>query len=314
MEYIHARDLEPVQGWQPPPSVVEQMVCRWSGLIPNQYCPQVREIFYYDPVLGIDYRPNRVDTYYTAVNVNSCNNTLATPYSPPECVTEKVYFSFPPELQDWAETTPGVELPPTVYDTAAATSPFGPVVIVTPAFLGKVSGFVEVRGNAEDPALSYFRLDVGAGSSPTAWQQIGQDNAEGGNGIVLGSWDTRLLPDGLYTLRLTVVRQDSTIEVANREVIVDNTPPTVRLTSLDPAKVYSAERDVFIELVTEPADNIEIDTVDFYLDGELIATTTGPYTYRWEITRAGEITFWAVVTDAAGNQTESERIAVRLGP
>jgi membrane peptidoglycan carboxypeptidase len=325
MEYIHAQEGLPVETWARPQTIIETMVCEWSGLLPSQNCPAVNEIFYSNPTSGIDYRPYQVDNYYTTVRVNFCNNTLATAYSPTECVTEKVYFNFPQPLLAWAQSTPGVELPPTVYDTSTSVS-IGPVVISEPAQFDMVSGLVEIRGNADDgllpaeretsdQAIEFFRVDFGRGSSPNEWQQIGPNQAEPGTGILLGAWDTSNLPDGLYTLRLTLERKNSSIEVANREVTVDNTPPVARFTSLEVGKTYSVERDVFIELQVEPSDNYQVETVEFYLDGELLATIgEQPYLHLWEITKTGEATFWVVVTDAAGNQAESERITVQLVP
>ncbi len=326
MEYVHARGEQlPTEIWIKPETVIEKMVCRWSGMLPNQNCPAYSEIFYSNPASGIDYSPYQVDTYYTTVEVNFCNNTLATVYSPQECRAEKVYFNFPRELKAWAESNPTIELPPTVYDTSTSVV-IGPVVITEPAQFDYVNGTVEIMGNADDgllpdqretndQAMSYFQLDFGSGQSPQAWQQIGDSQTEGGTGIVLGTWNTRSVPDGLYTLRLTLVRRNTSIEVANREVIVDNTPPVARLVSLEAGKEYSAQRDVFVELQAEPSDANKVETVEFYVNGELITTITdAPYLYRWEITTTGEATFWVVVKDAAGNQAESERLTVRLAP
>src|SRR5262249_32296405 len=154
----------------------------------------------------------------------------------------------PQPLLAWAQNTPGIELPPTEYDTSTSVS-VGPVVISEPAQFEMVSGLVEIRGNADDgllpaeretsdQAIESFRIDFGRGSSPTEWQQIGVSQTEGGTALLLGAWDTSNLEDGLYTLRLTLERKDSSIEVANREVTVDNTPPAARFTSLEAGKTY----------------------------------------------------------------------------
>lgn len=96
---------------------------------------------------------------------------------------------------------------------------------------------------------------------------------------------------------------------------MDNTPPVARLVSLEAGKDYSAQRDVFVELQAEPSDANQVAAVEFYVNGELVATNTAaPYLYRWEIATTGEAIFWVVVKDAAGNQAESERISVQLVP
>ncbi|NDJ85971.1 MAG: hypothetical protein GYB66_08805 [Chloroflexi bacterium] len=314
MEYIHVRDALPPDGWAQPDTIVTLDVCRNSGLRPTENCPTKPEIFYYDPNRNIDYRPQRADSYWKSVNVNTCNNTLATPYSPPACVTERIYFDYPEELQDWA-LTHGEDLIPTTYDPADSTPLFSPVAIISPSLLDQVRGTIEIRGNARDPDLDYFRLEIGEGSTPSTWRQIGERQTVGGGDIVLGTWDTNGVPDGLYTLRLTMVRTDATSEFANREVIVDNTAPTVRLLSPDPQRTYSQDQDVFVTLSAEPADNRQVAYIEFYADGEVIGRATqGPYELRWEIPAAGETIFWAVVSDRAGNLTESERIAIQMVP
>lgn len=315
MEYIHARDQVPVEEWLRPPTVVEQNVCVWSGLRPTEICPQVTELFYYDPVANIDYRPLRFDSYWKEININSCNNTLATPYSPPECVEERLYFDYPPELKAWAAETSGVALLPIEYDVAGSFSDFSRVAIIEPQFLAKVGGQVEIRGNATDENFNYFRLDFGEGTDPSRWNRIGDDREEEGRGIDLGTWDTRALEDGLYTLRLTMVRQDTSIEVAFQQVTVDNTPPTIRLLNPTDRQTYSAGSIGTLELVAEVADNYQIAYVEFYRDGERIGEAAqGPYTYQWQMNFSGETTFWAVVVDRAGNLTTSERATVLLTP
>lgn len=314
MEYVHAKDALPVESWERPRTIVEQDVCRLSGLLPTSSCPTVSEYFYYDSDRNIDYRPNRVDTYWKTLSVNVCNNTLAVPYSDPQCVVEKDYFDYPDELLDWARVA-GVELPPTTYDTADSTPIFSPVAIFSPLFLETVRGVIEIRGNARDPNMAYYRVEFGRGNTPTAWQQIGTTSEEGGGDILLTTWDTTTVPDDLYTLRLTVGRDDATVEIANREVIVDNTAPTVRLTSPTPGQTYRADQDVFLEITAEPSDNRQIAYVEFYLDGELLERVDeAPYSYRWEITKTGLTLLWVVVSDEAGNQTQSDRMTIQLAP
>lgn len=316
MEYINVTKSLPIEVWERPSTIVSQDVCMLSGLLPNGNCPTVGEIFYYDPSRGIDYRPQQVDPFWVSLRVNTCNNTLAVASSPQECVAERDYFQYPNELQEWA-TVAGVDVAPTLYDTANNTPLFSAAAIFEPELLAHVRGAVVVRGNAVDDALDFYRLEIGQGNAPSAWQQIGSDGREGGANISLGTWDTTQLPDGLYVLRLTVIRTDGTSEFATREVIVDNTPPTVSLVSPIPNRTYSATQDVYIEISAEPSDNRQTAYVDFYIDGELVASTTeSPYIYRWEIAegRQEPASFWVVVGDRAGNETTSTTAIVQLAP
>lgn len=315
MEYVHARDALPVEEWARPATVVEQVVCEISGLLPTRYCEQTRELFFVDPARSIDTRPSQPDTYWNNYSVNVCTGLLATASSSPGCVEEMVFFDYPPETRAWAINT-GQRLPPTEYDVADASSPFSPVAIISPPFLARVKGVIEVRGNATDEDFAYYRLDYGAGTQPDVWFQIGTERTEPGRDIVMGTWDTSGLSDGaVYTLRLRMVRTDNTSVTAFVSVTVDSVPPSVALAQPETGQVYRAGQDFYVPLQAEAADNVQMAFVEFYRDGELIATADQwPYEARWEIDESGEQTFWAVAYDAADNSTESARVTVTILP
>jgi membrane peptidoglycan carboxypeptidase len=310
MEYVHIRDSLPKQDWPRPAAVIERVVCQTSGLLPTRYCPQVRELFYVDHVLGIDTQPTQADSYWNNYSVNVCVNKLANASSPPGCVEDVVYFDYPPEARVWARDT-GQRRPPDEYDTIDSSSPFSPVAIVSPPFLARVRGVVEIRGNATDDNFAYYRLDYGVGTQPDVWLQIGE-SAEKGRDMTLSMWDTTGLSDGaVYTLRLTMVRADNTPETSYVSVMVDNAPPQVRLIQPALGSVFRVGQDIYVPLEADPEDNAQIAYVEFYQDDDLTATAEEwPYTARWEIEDAGQYTFWAVAYDAAGNHAESEHVSV----
>lgn len=315
MEYIHARDSLPIESWQQPPSIAQQNVCLWSGLRPTPSCPQVSELFYYDATRGVDYRPQQFDTYWQEIRVNVCNNTLATVYSPTGCVEPQVFFIYPDELKVWADSARSIVQPPTAYDIAGSFSDFSRVVITSPAFLDRVSGQIEIRGNAGDDNFKFFHLDWGEGNSPDRWERLTDSQTTSGRDISLGIWDTRTLEDGLYTLRLNVVRNDNSLVTVYQQVTVDNAPPTIRWLTPLQGEVYSVSENSAIDLVVEPIDNYQVDYVEFYRDGERIGEVTeAPYLYPLPISGSGRTTLWAVVVDQAGNTAESERIEIQLAP
>jgi len=313
MEYAHTRDSLPPREWARPDSVVERVVCEISGLLPTRYCPQRRELFYVDSLRGIDTQPIQPDVYWKSYAVNVCTGRLANASSPPSCVEQVVFFDYPPETRAWARET-GQRFPPSEYDLADAASPFSPVTIVSPPFLARVSGVVEVRGNATGEDFAYYRLDYGAGTQPDVWLQIGEEQAEPGRDIVLGTWDTTGLSDGaVYTLRLTMVRADNSPETAHVSVTVDNQPPQVTLAAPEPGTTYQIGTDFYVPLQAEPDDNVQMAYVEFYVDGDLVATSEEwPYTARWTLGEPGEYTLWAVAYDAADNSAESERVTVTV--
>jgi membrane peptidoglycan carboxypeptidase len=315
MEYIHIRDSLPEEEWQQPETVVERVVCQISGLLPTRACPPVHELFYVDPAIPIDTQPTQADSYWQTYDVNVCSGRLANASSPPGCVEEIVFFDYPSETRTWARET-GQRLPPTEYDVADSTSPFSPVTIISPPFLARVSGVVEVRGNATDDNFAYYRLDYGAGTQPDVWQQIGQDNTAPGRDISMGEWDTTSLSDGaVYTLRLRMVRTDNSLETAYITVTVDNQAPQITLAEPVDGTRYTLGQDVYVPLRAEPEDNVQMAYVEFYANGNLLATSDEwPYTIQWEITEAGSATLWAVAYDAAGNSAETAPITISIAP
>lgn len=313
MEYIHTRDALPVQEWPRPPTVIERVVCQTSGLLPTRYCPQVRELFFVDPSSGIDTQPARADTYWRSYAVNVCTGRLATASSPPGCTEEIVFFDYPQEVRAWARET-GQRFPPSEYDVAGATSLLSPVAIISPPSLARVRGEIEIRGNISDENFAYYRLDYGAGTQPDVWLQIGAQGTDSGRDITLGIWDTTNLSDGaVYTLRLTMVRTDNSLETSFVTVTVDKSPPTVLLTAPANASRYRIGEDVYIPLQAEPEDNVQLAYVEFYRDGEPIATVEEwPYTARIDVDTPGRFTLWATAYDVAGNSAESGRVTVEV--
>ena len=58
-------------------------------------------------------------------------------------------------------------------------------------------------GTANGATFASYRLDYGSGTNPATWTQIGVTATTPLTAGPLGTWDTGLLPDGKYTLRLT---------------------------------------------------------------------------------------------------------------
>lgn len=302
MEYAQ-RDL-PVETWVRPDDIVEMTVCQVSGLLPTPYCPTTREIFR----RGTE--PVNYDTVFQPFRVNRETGLLATVYTPAEQVEERVYMVLPPEAADWVREA-GIPQPPTEYDMVGVPEVFGDVAIIEPAPFSYVRGAVLIRGNARDPNFQYYRLDFGKGINPTEWTQIGTNQGSSRYEAELGIWDARML-DGLYSLRLTVVRGDNSIQEFAIPVTVDNTAPTVDI-------LYPADRqtyrlsDEFVTIQPNVVDNISMDRVEFYVDGQLVAiSTVAPFNERWIITGTGTHFIELRAYDAAGNTTVSERLTIEV--
>jgi len=94
------------------------------------------------------------------------------------------------------------------------------------------------RGTAVGSTFSNYTIEFGVGTNSTFWSSTGvslTDNGESEvvNGI-LGIWNTSLVDDGTYTLRLTVNDADGNIGEDQTVIIVDTTPPNITGVSQTP--------------------------------------------------------------------------------
>ena len=93
---------------------------------------------------------------------------------------------------------------------------------------GFINGTTRVNGTAISPNIARYVLEVGPGRNPANWTTTGIGLTGGGtsniNQSILGSWNTSKVPDGQYTLRLTVTDSNN---ISSRDMVyvtVDNTP------------------------------------------------------------------------------------------
>jgi hypothetical protein len=223
--------------------------------------------------------------------------------------------STPPYTKQW--DTAGLEgaytLRANAYDTAGnLASSAGVEVIVdntapttalsAPEQSARVRGTVQVSATASDNrALS--KVEFYAGGT-----LIGTDTTA----PYAASWDTTSLADGsaALTSRAYDLAGNATSS-AVRSVIVDNTAPTVAITS--PANGSS----VFLSATVQASasDTSGITQVVFYDGGAVIGTdTTAPYSVSWNVLSAykGWHTLTAKAYDGAGNLMTSAPISVKV--
>jgi serine/threonine protein kinase/formylglycine-generating enzyme required for sulfatase activity len=127
-------------------------------------------------------------------------------------------------------------LPPT--DTPR---PGPEAVITSPRDRAVVRGKVSIKGTATHP--EFWKYEVAFGPEPNPgdqWILIGVTHETQVVDNVLETWDTTLLPDGNYILRLRVMRRDGNYqEYFVREIAVVNTQPTdTPSPSAPPGMVY----------------------------------------------------------------------------
>jgi membrane peptidoglycan carboxypeptidase len=291
------RDL-PSTGWDMPSGVVTLKVCDPSGLLPTDACPNVvSEVFLEGS------QPVQADTLYQTFKINIETGLLATVFTPPDLVVERVYMVVPLQARAWAETT-GIVAPPSTYDTLQIPEVLPDAHITTPAMFADGGGVLAIRGTAAGVDFVSYRLEYGAGLNPQRWLLLGSDVttpvAEG----LLGSWDTTGL-DGLYALRLMVLRSDNRVEQAVVQVTLDNTPPEISIRYPQAGQELSLAQEPQVALQAQVQDAFLTEVV-FYVDGEKVGSVSAaPFGVIWQAEK-GEHVLRITAKDRAGNVGERE--------
>ena len=295
MQYA-VRDL-PSAGWDLPVGVTTVQVCDPSGELPTAACPNlVSEVF----LVGRE--PIQTDTLYQTFQVNRETGLLATVFTPPELVEDKVYMIVPQQALQWAQTA-GIPTPPTAYDTLQMPAVLPEAHITSPAMFANGRGALTVIGSAGGSDFVSYRLEYGQGLNPQEWVQIGSDGTAPVEEGTLGSWDTTGL-NGLYALRLLVVRADQRLDQAVIQVTLDNTPPAITIRSPQDGQALSAAATPQVALQAE-VDEPFLAQVRFYIDGRQVGEfNAGPFGALWPA-EAGKHTFKVTASDQAGNTSEA---------
>jgi len=205
----------PATGWSVPAGVITMNVCDPSGLLPTSDCPSiVSEVF----LNGNE--PVQADNLYHAYEINRETGYLATVFTPPQLVEQKVYMTIPPEAQAWAKSA-NIPAAPTSYDAIQPAQINPDVHITAPVMFADVNGQVQIKGTASGANFDHYRVQIGKGLNPQEWIQVGSDSTSPVTEDVLATWDTTGL-DGLYAVQLQVVRTDQQVDTAIIQVNVKN--------------------------------------------------------------------------------------------
>ena len=291
-----SRDLPP-DGWSAPAGITEMEVCDPSGLLPTADCPTfVREVF------ANGSEPTQADNLYRAYEINRETGFLATVFTPPQLVEERIYIDFPPEARDWAEAN-GFSTPPDSYDAIQPVDANPNVYITTPSMFADVRGEIKIIGTATGTDLDYYRVLVGQGLNPPNWIQIGDDSGSLVIDNTLAIWDTSEL-NGLYAVQLQAVRTDQLVDTAVIQVTVDNTAPDVSI--IYPGNgdelEYTSNRQMVFQVTA--GDNLSLATVEFFVDGTLVGSLEeAPFALTWNA-RRGEHSLLVLARDRSGNESE----------
>jgi hypothetical protein len=181
-------------------------------MLPTDECPNlVSEVF----LNGNE--PIQADTMYRKFSINRETNLLATVFTLPQLIEDRVYLVVPADARSWAESA-GLEIPPAAYDVIQAP-PINPDVNITsPDLFAEVSGKVKIEGTAAGEDFISYRVLVGQGLNPQEWIQVAEGTEAVTNGP-LAEWDSSDA-SGLYAVQLQVVRSDQRVDSAIIQVTV----------------------------------------------------------------------------------------------
>jgi membrane peptidoglycan carboxypeptidase len=296
------------RGWSTPLGISQVEICDPSGLLPTTACPNVVTEYF---LSGSE--PTSYDTLYRKVQINRETQRLATVFTPPELVEESVYMIVPAEARQWAEST-GLPVPPSLYDTIQPQAQLLDAHITSPALFAAVKGKLDIIGTAGGEDFASYSLQIGQGLNPQSWLQIGEQGAAAVQEGTLVSWDSSQQADGLYALRLMVVRQDQRVETAVIQVTVDNTPPEVHLLYPHDGQALVPPSNGIMIVQAEASDAVGVIKVDWYLDGQLQGSQPEPPFSFPLRAAAGEHTLAVKVYDRAGNLAQSQLKFTVLNP
>lgn len=288
---------EPILPQEIPVGINNRNVCDPSGLLPTQDCPTiVNEVF----IAGTE--PTQPDNLYQAFQINRETGRLATVFTPPELIDEKVYLVVPPEAQVWAAEN-DIPVPPETSDIIFRPSVNENAVIRSPEMFENVHGEAVIRGTAAGDRFVSYRVQVGAGLNPQSWIQIESDQTTQISNGVLTTWDTEGY-SGLYAVQLVVVRDDQSVDTSTIQVTVDNQAPSLEI--LYPAEEQSIpyQAGETITFLAEAGDNVSVERIEFYIGDRFLGEVTQePYAVPWRMS-PGDFSLKLIAYDLAGNITE----------
>ena len=307
---------EPIIPFTRPDGLVEMAVCDKSGLLPTPDCPTVNELF----IPGTE--PTQKDNIYKMIPINRETGKLATVYTPPELVEEKVFEIYPPEAQDWVIQAE-IEQPPQEWDDIGPSPAAGDVAITKPATYSYINQPTVIEGNAKGGDFERYSLAFGAGLNPTAWAQIGGDHHNQVDNGPLEFWDITGLEDGLYTLQLTVVDRSQGFRQATIQATIDTISPTLEINYPEDGATYVYEDDEWVTINADVFDNLSMDRAEFFVEGgppppedevgqPFAVRNVAPFNVRWTIIGPGKYTFYVIAYDAAGNRVESDKVTITV--
>jgi hypothetical protein len=152
--------------------------------------------------------------------------------------------------------------------------------ITSPTEGQAISGLVTISGSADHPDFDRWELAYGPDPNPSdAWQPFAEGKQPVLNGTI-GTWNTGVIADGGYMLRLRVIRKDSNYsEAFIRGLQVSNSAPIGTPTSIPPAATFPAEQPTFTAVeAAQPIATVKVEQPPTSVPEARTALTAQPQT------------------------------------
>lgn len=172
------------------------------------------------------------------------------------------------------------------------------------------AGSVIITGTASDSNFNNFQVDYGAGTSPTTWNSIANSTKPVTNNV-LATWNTSLLANGQYTIRLTVTDKAGNNKVTTVSVQVDNTKPAVTFTSPSSGQKVNGS----VTIGGSGTDNMAFDKMDLTVTKygtsnvqDLGIQSGTNVTWNWDSSKVSDGEYVLALTgyDKAGNSSSTQ--------
>ncbi len=213
---------QPLIGLPRPPDIVSMEICADSGTLPSPDCPpsgREMELFARDqPPLGPEH------DLYRRISIDLWTGFQANGHCQ-EAVEEQLFFVIEDEGgRQWVEETasgwqwaaergivledlsgdpyPRLRQPPP--QTCMADTPRPRVRLTVPQAEQVVSGMLTLYGQVNAPNMRGFRVEYGVGTDPQGWGLVRERVSTPVEAGEVARWDTTLVQDGDYTLRIIV--------------------------------------------------------------------------------------------------------------
>lgn len=114
-------------------------------------------------------------------------------------------------------------VPPTATPVPPAPCPDPNTRITSPGMGETVAGRIVIQGTALQGRFQFYKVEFGQGEEPTSWHSIHDIHRTPVDNGLLEEFDTTLVPNGVYWLKLTVVDETSNFPPPCRvRIVVQN--------------------------------------------------------------------------------------------